>query len=349
MAARRLAYGSVGAAAGFLFGGVTDFCKADTKNYTLLSIPAMEGLAEEVASSGNGMFTRGKLNMETFSDGTPKCMVDTKAIAGKDVILLADYNLKGHGADWVATLGIIYALPRYGCTSLTVVLPFFPMGTMERVSVEGEIATAMTFTRMLSATPLTKRGPVNFVFYDIHALQNRFYFEDGVLPHLTTAIPLLKKEITKLTKQGKEVAIAFPDDGAMKRFGHEFVGEYPLIVCSKTRENNRRFLKITEGREDVKGKHVIIVDDLVQSGGTMTNCKDLMLSEGAQAVSGYVTHGVFPNQSWKKFLTENSKLPWANFWITNSIPASAKEISGVPFKVLSLSDCIVDYFDKQVI
>ena len=349
MSYRKLAYGSAGAAAGFFFGGVTDYYKADSKHYTLLSIPAMDGLSTELEGAGKGMFQRGKLDMGTFSDGTPKCMVDTKSIAGKDVILLADYNLKGNGADWVATLGVIYALPRYGCTSLTVVLPFFPMGTMERVSVEGEIATAMTFTRMLSATPLTKRGPVNFVFYDIHALQNRFYFEDSVLPHLTTAIPLLKKEISSLTKNGKDIAIAFPDDGAKKRFGHEFVGEFPLIVCSKTRENNRRFLKITEGREDVKGKHVIVVDDLVQSGGTMINCKDLMLSEGAAAVSGYVTHGVFPRESWKKFLTENADRPWANFWMTNSIPASAKEISGAPFKILSLSDCLVDYFAQQVI
>ncbi len=59
--------------------------------------------------------------------------------------------------------------------TLTVFLPFYPHGTMERVVKEGQIATASTMARQFSALPFNGR-PVRVIIYDIHTLQNRFYF-----------------------------------------------------------------------------------------------------------------------------------------------------------------------------
>ena len=161
--------------------------------YTLLATPTMAGLKQEVLEAmPAGLFRDGNVKWASFSDGTPNLVIDIPSVENKDVVLLAEYDMRTPGKDWVATLGVIYSLPRYRVRSLTVVLPFFPMGTMERVSEEGEVATAMTFARMLSATPLTVNGPPCFAFFDIHALQSRFYFSDQVLPLLVTGIPLLK-------------------------------------------------------------------------------------------------------------------------------------------------------------
>lgn len=55
--------------------------------------------------------------------------------------------------------------------SFTLVLPFFPTGTFERIEEEGDIATAFTLARMLSNTPISRGGPTSLVIYDIHALQ----------------------------------------------------------------------------------------------------------------------------------------------------------------------------------
>jgi phosphoribosylpyrophosphate synthetase len=63
--------------------------------------------------------------------------------------------------------------------SLTLVLPYFPTATMERVEEEGQIATAKTLARMLSAIPITNAGPTRLVCFDIHALSERFYFADS--------------------------------------------------------------------------------------------------------------------------------------------------------------------------
>ncbi|RWV85518.1 hypothetical protein GW17_00052683, partial [Ensete ventricosum] len=73
------------------------------------------------------------------------------------------------------------------------------------------------------------------------------------------------------------VTIAFPDDGAWKRF-HKQLMHFPMvdcwtetIVCAKVREGDKRIVRIKEGNPE--GRHVVIVDDLVQSGGTLIECQ----------------------------------------------------------------------------
>lgn len=135
------------------------------------------------------------------------------------------------------------------------------------------------------------------------------------------------------------ISVAFPDDGAAKRFGSKFAA-YPIVICHKIRDGDRRVLFrcfdialwhslrthfeqiVTVKEGDVVGRHVVIVDDLVQTGGTLigaaTSLKDAGLDcvvyiwmnpittplffKGALRVSAYVTHGIFPNMSWKKFV-----------------------------------------------
>jgi hypothetical protein len=65
---------------------------------------------------------------------------------------------------------VIYALPAYGAKKLTVVVPWYPTGTMERIDEIGQVPTGASLAKMLSATPLAATGPVLFVILDIHAL-----------------------------------------------------------------------------------------------------------------------------------------------------------------------------------
>lgn len=68
-------------------------------------------------------------------------------------------------------MSIIYALPRMFVSSFTLVLPFFPTGTSERMEDEGDVATAHTLSRILSNIPISRGGPTSLVIFDIHALQ----------------------------------------------------------------------------------------------------------------------------------------------------------------------------------
>ena len=80
------------------------------------------------------------------------------------------------------------------------------------------------------------------------------------------------------------IAIAFPDDGAQKRFGRYFEDrpDWEHIICAKVRQGDKRIVTIKEGNP--AGKHCFIVDDLVKTGGTLITCKDVLLAGGATHV-----------------------------------------------------------------
>lgn len=208
---------------------------------------------------------------------------------------------------------------------------------MERIDHEGQVVTAKSLAVMLSAIPLAARGPAQIIIFDIHALQERFYFSDNIIPRLLSAIPYLIKELRNLP-DNHNLAIAFPDDGAHKRFSSSFC-DWPLITCIKTRQGDKRHVIIKEG--DPTGRHVVIIDDLVQTGGTLIECSKVLQSQGATAISLFVTHPVFPERSWEKF-TSKDPVPFSNFWITDSIPHALEISEHKPFKLLSLAEAIVD-------
>ncbi|CAD5116071.1 DgyrCDS5001 [Dimorphilus gyrociliatus] len=281
-----------------------------------------------------------------FDDGFPNLFIEeVKEMAGRDIIFLASFH---DPAVIFEQLGVIYALPKYMARSLTVIVPYFPTGTMERVDREGQIATAKTLANMLSSTPLSSRGPTQLLILDIHALQIRFYFGDSTIPRLETGIPLLTRELRKMKMEGQSCgksynfAIAFPDDGACKRFRGIFDDNFPLpiIICNKIREKDKKIVTIKEG--DGKDADVIIVDDLVQSGGTLIECAKVLKAKGARSIRAYVTHAVFPKKSYEKFIGNRSGIEFDTFWITDTIPHASEIAKNEPFKILSICDVIAD-------
>ncbi len=104
-----------------------------------------------------------------FPDGFPDLFVpNAHGFRSQHVAFLASFS----SPDVIfEQLSIIYALPRMFVSSFTVVLPFFPTGTLERMEDEGDIATAFTLARILSDIPISRGGPTSLVIFDIHALQ----------------------------------------------------------------------------------------------------------------------------------------------------------------------------------
>ena len=304
----------------------------------LFAFPSMAALAQKLMAEGN-QYELGTISWGKFPDGTPNIMIeDVKSIQYRDVVLLTSFR---NPALWMEQIALMYSIPRYMARSLTVVLSYWPTGTMERVEHEGQVATAMSLSRMMSACPVTMHGPVRLVIFDIHTLQNRFYFGDTILPCLLTAMPLLTAQLRQECAD-ESVAIAFPDDGACRRFGAFLKDTFPLVVCSKVREGDVRKLKVTDG--DPKGCHCVIVDDLVQSGGTLRTCKDVLLQMGLTPVSAFVTHCIFHSDKWKDFINDG----WARMYVTDSIPETCATLEGNdPFKVLSISS-MVDEFLTQM-
>uniref|UniRef100_A0A5S6Q9Y1 Pribosyltran domain-containing protein n=1 Tax=Trichuris muris TaxID=70415 RepID=A0A5S6Q9Y1_TRIMR len=277
------------------------------------------------------------VSWDHFADGFPNLFIqNVNELAGKDVIFLASF----HSISVIfEQLSLLYQLPMYAVRSLTVLLPYFPTGTMERIDVEGQIATAKSLAVMLSQIPLTASGPCYLAIFDIHSLQERFYFTSNLVPRLLSAVPYFMELIFE---KDAESVIAFPDAGAEKRFGKMVPVGRETIVCTKIRDGDSRQVKIKEGNP--KDKHVVIVDDLVQSGGTLLEAGKVLKESGAARLSSFVTHAVFPNDSWRKFLpSKDGVFLFDDIWITDSLPNAREICKYRPFNLLSLSSMIAEF------
>lgn len=116
----------------------------------------------------------GSYLLRKFDDGFPNIFINNaQDLRGQHVAFLASFSSQGVIFE---QLSVIYALPKLFVASFSLVLPFFPTGSFERMEEEGDVATAFTMARMLSNIPISKGGPTSLVIYDIHALQVCFTY-----------------------------------------------------------------------------------------------------------------------------------------------------------------------------
>ena len=119
-----------------------------------------------------------------------------------------------------------------------------------------------------------------------------------------------------------------------------------IIVCGKTRgEGDQRTVVIQDG--NAEGRHIVIVDDLVQTGGTLYESGKVLKDAGAASVNAFVSHAVFPNDSWSRFNVGGDRACFDKFWVTNSIPTVTENLpvkDGI-FEVLDLMELIINDLD----
>lgn len=320
-----------------------DYFKKNYKTkYQIFASPSMELVAKSIVAKYPHRFKYQEIKWSKFPDGTDNIEIGgfnpANHISGEKILMLASF----HNNDvTLSQFSVMVTLLQSFIDSLTVVLPFYPVGTMERVIKEGQVATANTYAQMFSNLPSCGK-PTRLITYDLHTLQNRFYLHGNTIPSLQTSIPLLIDKI----KNTNIDCIAFPDDGAAKRFSSMFKDlNYEIVTCGKTRDGEKRMVTIQDGC--AKGKNIVIVDDLVQTGGTLYECGIALKNAGAKDVSCFVAHGVFPNESWRRFMRGGDRGCFEKFYLTNSIPTVTDVLpKDDVFSVLDLQQKIVDDLDR---
>jgi len=295
------------------------------------------GMSVEMPVEGNAAMR--EAHWDRFPDGWPNITLDrVKDGRYNSVALILDLR---NPETLFEQLCVLYTLPKEGILRLTVVIPFFP-GQSDRAERSGEVPTAWVLARLISTLPPCATGPPQLVILDIHALQERHFFGDAVQVRLRSCVGQLRERLLR-SPDSANLAIAWPDDGAAKRFSSHFrrCGQdvFPLVICHKRREGDRRVVRIAEG--DPRGKVVCIVDDLVQTGGTLMQCAEALLAAGAVRVMAYVTHAVFPGGTWGRFVAEPRVID--PFFVTDTIPEMADQLRGkAPFQVLSIAPVLAD-------
>jgi len=325
---------------------------ATIKPYVLLAAEAMHATAERIVIADPKRFTYFPSKWRTFPDGTPNITLGgfepTDQVAGSDVLFLASFESSE------ATLGQLHAL-NWLCecaliSSLTILLAFLPTGTMERYLQPGRIPAGNTLAKLLSSLPPTGGKRTRVMIYDVHAPPTQYFFTGSAACTMHTACPLAVSKIKAMAADERIDCVAFPDDGAHKRFSKFFMKHLPgveIVICNKVRtDDNKRVVVISDGKP--KGKHVLIMDDLIQTGGTLYECAVALKKAGAESVSGFVVHAVFPNASYKRFLTGGDRAVFARFWLSSSNPAVCGQIpSGDVFEVLDLAPSIVHDLENE--
>uniref|UniRef100_A0A7S2VLX6 phosphoribosylformylglycinamidine cyclo-ligase n=1 Tax=Zooxanthella nutricula TaxID=1333877 RepID=A0A7S2VLX6_9DINO len=317
---------------------------SEGKRYNILAAPSFEDAAKKLQALAPTRFTFFPTQWGRFSDSGHDDIelggfAPINHIQDSHVLFMADF----HSND--AILSQFHALTSL-CesliASLTIALPYYPHGTKERKMSEGEVATANTIGWMLSSLPSVGK-PTRVMVYDLHTLQNRFYFHTHAVASLHSTVPLLLRALSSEDtdeEAGPITAIAFPDDGAAKRFGSAFASKgFPVVICGKVREGDKRLVRITEG--SCTGAHVLIVDDLTRSGGTLYECGKVLLETGAKGVSCFVAHAGFPSSVPQRFCRHAGKAGdfaiFRRFYTTNSNPTVTDRLPrGDVFRVLDI-------------
>lgn len=306
---------------------------ANVERFLVFTSDARKSFAEGMQKALPARYDICIIDRKYFPDGDPNFTIPRlHECYNRDVLFVADWSSRAARMDDLLCLVPIAELqPR----TLTILIPFFSSGTMERESEAGSIATANVEAKLLSNLP--GHSLKRIITVDLHTLQNQFYFENLTVT-MDSTMRGMREKLSDLLRH-KDTVICFPDDGAKKRFAGYFEN-VALATCAKVRDGDTRRVKLDEG--DVDGKHIVIVDDLVRSGGTLLECARALKEHGATSIQIFVPHAVFPQESWRKFLDSDLI---ARFYTTDSVQASAQAIREADpeskvFEIWPLESCI---------
>ncbi len=259
-------------------------------------------LAEKICASLNCPL--GNMNITHFADGEFAVSYE-ESIRGANVFLVQ--STFPNSDNLMELLLMIDAAKRASAKSIVAVVPYFGWARQDRKD-----KPRVSIGAKLVADLLATAGIDRLITMDLHADQIQGFFNNPV-DHLYASavfIPYIKS--LKL----EDLVIATPDVGGSKRANSysKFLG-VPLVLCNKTREK-ANVVATMQIIGDVKGKNVILVDDIVDTAGTITKAANIMLEAGAKSVRAIASHCVMSDPASER--VEASALTEMVF--TDSIP-----------------------------
>ena len=254
----------------------------------LLACNSNLALSEEIATTLNIPLT--KASIKKFSDEEIFVEVNEN-VRGQDVYVIQSTS-KPANDNLVELLVCIDALKRASAKQITAVIPYFGYARQDR-----KPGPRTPISAKLVANLITKSGADRVLTIDLHAGQIQGFFDIPV--DNLYAAPILLEDIKKNYDLDRTVIIS-PDVGGVVRA--RYIANrlnIGLAIVDKRREaaNISEVLNIIG---DVKEKNCILIDDIVDTAGTLTNAGEALLNVGAKTVSAYVSHGVLSGNALDK-------------------------------------------------
>lgn len=272
-------------------------------------------LAEEIADFyGNPL---GKIVIERFSDGEMQPVIK-ESVRGAYVFFIQ--STFAPSDNLMELLLMVDAAKRASAGYITVVMPFFGYARQDRKDKPRVPISAKLIANLLQAA-----GADRVMTMDLHAPQIQGFFDIPV-DHLKCEaifIPYLEKNVNL-----DNVIFAAPDVGGVKRartYSKYF--HKSLVICDKERRKANEIASMTV-IGDVKGADVIMVDDIVDTAGTLSRAANIIMEKGAKSVRALCTHPVLSGKAYENI--ENSMIK--ELIVCNTIPLKKKSSK---IKVLS--------------
>ena len=281
----------------------------------LFSVRSSESLAKKIAEHFGSSL--GKMSFLEFSDGEFQPCIE-QSVRGARVFLIG--STFPSADNLLEMLLMCDAAKRASADKITAVIPYFGYARQDRKD-----KPRVPIGAKLVANLLTAAGATRIMTMDLHADQIQGFFEIPV-DHLYSST-IFVDHIKSLNLDN--LVIASPDMGGAKRAkSYANYLEAELVICYKERKKANTVDDMTL-IGDVRNKNVILVDDMIDTAGTITKAADLMIEKGALSVRAISTHGVLSGNAYEKI--NNSKLQ--ELIITDSIPI--KDTSNSKIKVVS--------------
>ncbi|MBK9072952.1 MAG: ribose-phosphate diphosphokinase [Myxococcales bacterium] len=238
----------------------------------------------------------GEVDRRVFPDGERYQRLLTSP-ADRECILL------GGTVDDAGTLelyDLACALSHYGAARLSLVIPYFGHATMERASQSGEVVTAKNRARLLSSIPAAARGLQVFLL-DLHTEGITHYFEGGIRPVHIYAKPVILAAARELAGDGVASLVFACTDAGRAKWVESLANDLgvPAAFVYKRRTSGDA-TEVTGVSASVSGKHVIIYDDMIRTGGSLLGAARAYQHAGAARIDAITTHGVFPGEAFER-------------------------------------------------
>jgi ribose-phosphate pyrophosphokinase len=280
----------------------------------LFTIPSYAYLEPGFLDAGD--FEPGQTERKYFPDGERYLRI-TSDLWGRDVVLLGGTPTD---VDWLEVFDLACGIARGGARSLAIVMPYFGYATMERAVKSGEVVVAKTRARLLSSIPAPEGGTRVFLF-DLHTDGIEFYLDDRVLTRHIYGAPVVTKKIEE-RMAGRPFVLGACDAGRAKwvqSLARDLSVE-PAFVY-KRRDATSGALAVTGVNADVRGKEVVVYDDMIRTGSSLIQAAKAYQAAGASRVHAIASHLVLPADAWDKLRASGV---FASIMGTDSHPGSQK-------------------------
>lgn len=251
----------------------------------------------------------GESKVTSFNDGEIQVEIH-ESVRGKDVYVIQS-TCPPVNQSYMELFIILDALKRASAASITAVIPYYGYARQDR-----KVAPRAPITAKCMADLITTAGANRVVSVDLHAAQIQGFF-NCPFDHLF-GVPTLARAFKEAHGEGEEYVTVSPDAGGVERaraFSKRIGSSLAIIDKRRTAPGEAKAMHLIG---DVTGKTAVIVDDMIDTAGTLTQAVDSLLKNGAKQVFALATHAVFSGPAISRLIES----PITKVFVTDTIPLS---------------------------